>query len=66
MIINFSLPSGEIVKGTGNPLKMGVPENINPPPRFGEHTKEVLTKLLNYDEEAILEFVKDRVISLES
>jgi CoA:oxalate CoA-transferase len=65
MVINFSLPSGQIVKGIGNPLKMGVPENVNAPPRFGEHTKEVLTKVLNYNEEAILELAKDKVIFLE-
>ncbi len=65
MIVSFPIPSGQMVTGVGNPLKVGIKENLNRPPRFGEHTKEVLTEVLNYSEERILELAKAKVIFLE-
>jgi len=65
MIIDFPLPSGNMTKGVGNPIKVGIKENLNPPPRFGQYTREVLMELLNYSEEKISELAKEKVIFME-
>ena len=61
MIVSFPLPSGEIVKGVGNPVKIYTKENLSPPPKFGEHTKKVLAELLNYSEEKISKLINSKV-----
>ena len=66
MIIEFPLPSGEWVKGIGNPVKVGRKENLNPPPRFGQHTRAVLLKRLNFDEAKIRELADKKVVVLEN
>lgn len=66
MIVSFPAPLGGTVKGVGNPVKLGVKENLNPPPRLGEHTREVLKELLDYSDDRIAGLAKEKVIFLGS
>jgi CoA:oxalate CoA-transferase len=65
MVIEFPLPDGQIVKGLGCPVKVGTGENLNPPPRFGQHTKEVMRSLLNRSETEIAGLVEGKVVFLD-
>jgi CoA:oxalate CoA-transferase len=65
MIVEFPLPSGGSGKAVGNPLKVGPEENLGAPPRFGEHTKAVLTDMLKYDESRISELAGQKAIFIE-
>ena len=65
MIVSFPIPSGEIVKGVANPVKVGVKENLSPPPRLGQYTREVLMELLNYSEEKISQLAEEKVVFVE-
>ena len=66
MIIEYPHPLGGTVRGIGNPVKLGVKENLNPPPRLGEHTRGILTEMLDYSEEKILKLARDKIIFVES
>lgn len=47
----------------GNPVKVtDVPEEFAPPPLLGQHTEEVLSKLLGYSAEEIAELREENVI----
>jgi crotonobetainyl-CoA:carnitine CoA-transferase CaiB-like acyl-CoA transferase len=64
MILEYPLPSGGTGRGIASPVKIGTVENLNPPPRFGEHTKDILTHRLNYSEARIQELAEKKVIVL--
>jgi crotonobetainyl-CoA:carnitine CoA-transferase CaiB-like acyl-CoA transferase len=50
MVVETMHQSGEMIKLVGNPIKMsqGGKEEFRSPPYFGEHTEEILTKLLDF------------------
>ncbi|MBN1615507.1 MAG: CoA transferase [Deltaproteobacteria bacterium] len=51
---------GKTVKAPGNPVKIsGVLETVLPPPALGEHTREILTEVLNYSSQKIAELLQD-------
>lgn len=60
-------------KKTGEVKLHGIPAKIKscddnikiPPPRLGEHTKEILKKYLNYGDHEINNLVKENIVSLE-
>ena len=65
MIVEVSDDIAGITKIAGNPIKMtSIPENKTreSAPKLGEHTKKILAKYLNYNEEKIAQLVKDGVI----
>jgi len=64
LIVNYPLPLGGTGKGISNPVKVGTTENLNPPPRIGEHTKDVLTDRLKYSESKIAQLAGEKVIFL--
>ena len=54
MVIGMAHAAYGTVRALGNPVKMdGVPDAFGPPPILGEHTEEVLTKLLGYSLSAV-------------
>jgi len=54
MILEMEHPSGGKIRLAGNPVKMPtIKEDYLPPPTLGQHTKEILGKLLGYSEEKI-------------
>ncbi len=59
MVIEVDHPRCGRIKLIGNPVKInGIREEFSPPPLLGEHTKEVLSKLLAYSEDMIEELEK--------
>ncbi|MFH7042257.1 CaiB/BaiF CoA transferase family protein [Paucibacter sp. JuS9] len=51
MVVQVQLPSGEAVAMPGNPVKISGcedPAQPTPPPRLGEHSRQVLAELLGY------------------
>lgn len=59
MLIEVDHPRCGRIKLIGNPVKIdGVDEKFLPPPLLGQHTKEVLSKLLGYSEDMIEELEK--------
>ena len=67
MVVTLEHSSGEKVKVAGNPIKMsGTPKEQAKkflyPPIPGEHTEQVLNKLLGYSHERIQELRKGQVI----
>ena len=55
MMVELEGRSGEKVKTVGNPFHASemLQEKFTPPPRLGEHTREVLSRILGYDQEKI-------------
>ncbi len=64
MIVEVEGRSGEKVKMVGNPFTRSdmVVEKFTPPPKLGEHTREVLSGLLGYSPEKIDLLAKDGAI----
>ena len=67
MVISLEHESGEKVKTAGNPIKMsGTPkeqvQQFSYPPAIGQHTEQVLHKLLGYSGEKIQKLREERVI----
>ena len=64
MVVEVNHPGVGKIKLTGIPVKLShTPGNItSPPPLLGEHTEEVLMKLLNYGGNEIENFIKEQVI----
>jgi len=65
MLIHVEHPEIEDLRMVGSPLKFSeTPVAYKlPPPRLGEHTKEVLKSLLGYPADRIQELFNDQVIS---
>ena len=55
MLVQMEHPSAGTVPLVGSPLKLsGTPVSYRlPPPRFGEHTEEILTAVLGYSKEQV-------------
>jgi CoA:oxalate CoA-transferase len=64
MIRETEGPENKKVKILGNPLKFGKTpaDTFTPPPRMGQHTREVLTTLLGYSKEKIDQLIKNDAI----
>lgn len=64
MVVEVEYENNKKLKIVGNPIKMSEVEQevFNRPPRLGEHTEEILTKLLNYSPEKIEEVKRQKVI----
>ena len=64
MVVEVEYENGKKLKILGNPIKMSEIEKevFKRPPRLGEHTEEILTKLLNYSPEKIEEMKRQKVI----
>lgn len=64
MVVEVEYENNKKLKIVGNPIKMSEVEQevFNRPPRLGEHTEEILTKLLNYSSEKIEEVKRQKVI----
>ena len=65
MIVEVEDERAGRTKIAGNPIKMtSIPEEKkrDPAPKLGEHTSEVLTKYLKYDDEKLKQLRKDGVI----
>jgi len=67
MVISLEHESGEKVKTSGNPIKMsGTPkeqaQKFSYPPNIGQHTEQVLDKLLGYSGEKIQKLMEEGVI----
>ena len=67
MVVETVHQSGEKMKLLGNPIKMtdGGKDEFAPPPYLGEHTEQVLTKLLNFSPAEIQKLRENKVISLK-
>lgn len=55
MVVELKTPDGKSTKGPGNPIKFSRTgeESFTPAPALGEHTDEVLKKLLGFTDEQI-------------
>ena len=64
MVAEVEYENNEKLKILGNPIKMSEikQEVFKRPPRLGEHTEEVLTKLLHYPPEKIDELRRQKII----
>jgi len=64
MVVEVNHPSAGKIKLAGIPMKFShTPALIKtPPPLLGEHTNEILSNLLGYDEEKILYLRKEKII----
>jgi len=64
MIVPIDYVLGGKIKLAGNPIKMSGAEPVyKSPPAFGQHTEEVLSRLLGYSEAKIAELKNEKVIN---
>jgi len=66
MVVEIPHPQGGSVKVPGNPIKLSRnnEESFTHPPLLGEHTAEVLSALLGYDEEDIQKLKENGIIGI--
>ena len=64
MVIDLDHPVAGKIKVTGIPIKMSATpgEVLTPPPTLGQHTEEILAKMLGYSKEKIEELKKNKVV----
>ena len=64
MVVEIDYGKEQKLKILGNPIKMSEVEQevFKEPPRLGEHTEEVLTRILNYSTETIGELKQQKII----
>ncbi len=64
MVVEVEYENGKKLKILGNPIKMSEIEQevFRRPPRLGEHTQEVLAKLLDYSPRKIEELRHQKII----
>ena len=64
MVIEVEHPDGGLIKMPGNPVKMSKDINIDysPPPKLGQHTKEILISLEGYSKDKLDTLIKKKVI----
>ena len=66
MVLDGSYESGLEIKGVRSIAftttdRMSV-EKLSPPPHYGQHTREILSGVLNYDQNAINELINKGVV----
>ena len=66
MTVPVSLPDGSAVNQPGNPVKLSdtYADLYAPPPRLGEHTRQVLTEFLKLDDAYLDALARSGVIEL--
>ena len=64
MVVEIDYGKEQKLKIVGNPIKMSEVEQevFEKPPRLGEHTEEILTRILNYSPETIGELRQQKII----
>jgi len=64
MVVEIDYGKEQKLKIVGNPIKMSEVEQevFKKPPRLGEHTEEILTRILNYPPETIGELRQQKII----
>jgi len=64
MVVDIDYGKEQKLKIVGNPIKMSEVEQevFKKPPRLGEHTEEILTRILNYSPETIGEWRQQKII----
>ncbi len=64
MVVDIDYGKEQKLKIVGNPIKMSEVEQevFKKPPRLGEHTEEILTRILNYSPETIGELRQQKII----
>ena len=64
MVVEVEHPAGGVIKMIGNPVRQPEVDEqpLAPTPRLGQHTDEVLRRLLNYDEERLSRLRSEGVI----
>lgn len=66
MLVDFPIGDGKIIQAVGNPIKMsgvsGENERYRRPPNLGEHTEEILEKLLDLSESEIKELYENEIV----
>jgi CoA:oxalate CoA-transferase len=64
MVIDLDHPVAGKIKVTGIPIKLSATpgEVLTPPPTLGQHTEEILAKMLGYSKEKIEELKKNKVV----
>ena len=64
MLVEMPHPAAGVVRLTGTPLHLSAtPAQMRlPPPLLGEHTDEILTRLLGLDEGAMAELRREGVV----
>ena len=64
MVVEIEYENNKTLKVLGNPIKLSEVEReiFNRPPHLGEHTDEILRKLLNYSPEEIEKLKSDKII----
>lgn len=62
MVVEWEHPVLGRQKAIGDPVKTGEPESFAPPALLGEHTREVLSGLLGYDEARLAVLHADAVV----
>lgn len=66
MTVKVELPTGGFFQSMGCPLNPRVKETLPAPPRFGQHSREILRGLLGYSDERVRALAEDRAIILEA
>lgn len=66
MIVNVEMPTGGVYQSMGSPLNPGIKETLAAPPRYGQHSQEILAGLLGYGETQIKTLAEERALVLES
>jgi CoA:oxalate CoA-transferase len=68
MVIELDHPSYGSFKAPGNPIKTRdkngvlIEEQVTAPPLLGEHTLEVLSQVLSYDQETLAQLIRDNIV----
>ncbi len=65
MVVPLAHPEGDTTRGPGNPVKMSRTgeDSFSPAPLLGQHTDQVLGKILRYDEKKIARLRGSEVIA---
>ena len=64
MVVEIDYGNDKKLKIVGNPIKMSEVEQevFKKPPRLGEHTEDILTRILNYSPETVEELRRQKII----
>lgn len=64
MVVPVQLRTGETVKMPGNPVKLErANQSYTPPPAVGQHTDDILMKLMRYDAETVAQLKADGIVA---